>query len=223
MGSSGVPVVRQLFALPSHHTFLHAPHPVLTRLQRTETAGVQWPHIEDVDTLHLSENFETLKTGRLLGIRGNGTGLGTGWEKVGLGLDLCDRDLLANDVGRDSCSRLRFGNTEILAVGAGRTVELLEPFKNAGRIGLVTGLLVRGGLLVHVACERVNGASYDGSWSDLRRTKEVVKVRWARTRGATRLAAATAERCRNMARAIEVEWRLGGGWWAWWCVDVLLR
>jgi hypothetical protein len=39
--------------------------------------------------------------------------------------------------------------------------------------------------------------------------KEVVKERWAMARGATRLAAATAERCRNMARAIGVEWR---GW-----------
>lgn len=50
-----------------------------------------------------------------------------------------------------------------------------------------------------------------GSRIDLRRTKVVVKVRWAMARGATRLAAATAERCRNMARAIGVE-RRGFEW-----------
>jgi hypothetical protein len=53
-------------------------------VSRTETAGVQWPHVEDIDTLHLSENFETLKTGRLLGIGGNGTGLRTRGQKVRL-------------------------------------------------------------------------------------------------------------------------------------------
>jgi hypothetical protein len=63
---------------------------------RTETAGVQWPHVEDVDTLHLSENFETLKTGRLLGIGGDGTGLRTGGQKVGLGLDFYRMGLVSN-------------------------------------------------------------------------------------------------------------------------------
>jgi hypothetical protein len=58
-------------------------------LLRTETAGVQWPHVEDVNALHLSEDFETLKTGGLLGIGGNGTGLRTRGKKVGLSLDLC--------------------------------------------------------------------------------------------------------------------------------------
>jgi len=41
----------------------------------------------------------------------------------------------------------------------------------------------------------------------LRRTKVVVKVRRAMAAGAARLAAAMAERWRNMARAIGVEWR----------------
>jgi hypothetical protein len=87
-------------------------------LQRTEAAGVQWPHVEDVDTLHLSEHFETLKTGSLLSIGGNGTGLGTGWEKVLHALDLCSQALLAIDAGCDNCSRPLFGNTEIPIVGA---------------------------------------------------------------------------------------------------------
>lgn len=45
----------------------------------------------------------------------------------------------------------------------------------------------------------------------LRRTKVVVKVRRAMAAGAARLAAAMAERWRNMARAIGVEWRGGRG------------
>jgi hypothetical protein len=57
------------------------------RSTRTDTASIQWPHIEDVDTLHLSENFETLKTSGLFGIRGNSTRLSTWGKKVGLGLD----------------------------------------------------------------------------------------------------------------------------------------
>jgi hypothetical protein len=58
-------------------------------LLHTEAAGVQWSHIEDIDTLHLSEDFETLKTSGLLGIGGDGTGLRTGGKKVGVALDLC--------------------------------------------------------------------------------------------------------------------------------------
>jgi hypothetical protein len=58
-------------------------------LQRTETAGVERPHVEDVDALHLSEDFETLQTGGLLGIGGDGTGLRTRWQQVLLCLDLC--------------------------------------------------------------------------------------------------------------------------------------
>lgn len=39
----------------------------------------------------------------------------------------------------------------------------------------------------------------------------MLKARWAKARGATRLAAAMAERWTNMATAIGVEWR----GWAW--------
>jgi hypothetical protein len=69
---------------------------VLETALRTETAGVQWPHVEDVDTLHLSENFETLETGRLLSIGGNGTGLRTRGQKILLGLDFYRIDLVSN-------------------------------------------------------------------------------------------------------------------------------
>ena len=51
--------------------------------------GVQRPHIEDIYTLHLSEDFETLKTSGLLEIGRDGTGGGTGTEKVVKALDLC--------------------------------------------------------------------------------------------------------------------------------------
>jgi hypothetical protein len=57
--------------------------------QRTKTAGIEGPHVEDVDTLHLSEDFETLETGGLLGIGRDGTGLSTRGQQVGIGLDVC--------------------------------------------------------------------------------------------------------------------------------------
>jgi hypothetical protein len=58
-------------------------------LNRSEAAGVEGAHVEDVDAVHLTENLETLETGRLLEIGGDGTGLGTRTEEVVLGLDLC--------------------------------------------------------------------------------------------------------------------------------------
>ena len=54
---------------------------------RTPPAGIQWPHVEDVDALHLSENFETLETGRLLEVVGDRSGLSSWWQKVVHGLD----------------------------------------------------------------------------------------------------------------------------------------
>lgn len=68
---------------------IHQPWPCLSGTARhTETAGVQGPHVEDVDALHLSEDFETLETGGLLGIGGNGTGLSTRGKEVVHALDL---------------------------------------------------------------------------------------------------------------------------------------
>lgn len=59
------------------------------RRQRTLPAGIKRLHVEDVDTLHLSEDFKTLETGGLLDIGGDGALLGSGGEKVVVALDLC--------------------------------------------------------------------------------------------------------------------------------------
>jgi hypothetical protein len=77
MGSSGVPAV---ISMPS---MLYGVGGC------TKTAGVEGPHVEDIDALHLSEDFETLETGRLLGVGGNGTGLSTLGDEVLHGLDRC--------------------------------------------------------------------------------------------------------------------------------------
>lgn len=58
-------------------------------LQSALAAGVERPHVEDVDALHLSENLETLNTGGLLEVGGDGTGGSTGTAKVIYGLDVC--------------------------------------------------------------------------------------------------------------------------------------
>ena len=55
----------------------------------TFARGVEWAHIEDIDALHLSEDFQTLETSGLLEICGDGTGLSTRWEEVALALDVC--------------------------------------------------------------------------------------------------------------------------------------
>lgn len=59
-------------------------------LQRAQTAGIQWPHVEDVDTLHLSENLKTLNTGGLLEVGRDGTGGSTGADEIIYGLDVCE-------------------------------------------------------------------------------------------------------------------------------------
>lgn len=62
---------------------------------RAKAAGVERAHIEDIDTLHLTENLQTLQTGGLLEIGRDGTGLGTGTEEVVLSADLCGRILVS--------------------------------------------------------------------------------------------------------------------------------
>lgn len=52
-------------------------------------AGIKRTHVEDVNALHLSENFQTFQTGSLLEIGRDGTGLGTRTEKILVRLDLC--------------------------------------------------------------------------------------------------------------------------------------
>jgi hypothetical protein len=58
-------------------------------LHCSQTAGVKRAHVEDIDALHLSEDFETLQTGGLLEVGRDGAGSGARAEKVVLGLDLC--------------------------------------------------------------------------------------------------------------------------------------
>lgn len=54
----------------------------------TLAGGIKGTHVEDVDTLHLSDELQTLETGGLVDIGGNGTGLGTWSKEVLLALDL---------------------------------------------------------------------------------------------------------------------------------------
>jgi hypothetical protein len=54
----------------------------------TLAGGIKGTHVEDVNALHLSDEFQTLKTGGLLDVGGDGTRLGTGSEEVILDLDL---------------------------------------------------------------------------------------------------------------------------------------
>lgn len=67
------------------HTHSSSIHQIV----RTLPASIERAHVEDINTLHLSKNFETLKTSSLLEIGGHGTRLSTLGEKVGLGSDLC--------------------------------------------------------------------------------------------------------------------------------------
>lgn len=60
-------------------------------LHRALAGGVEGTHVEDVDTLHLAENLETLETGGLLEVGRDGADLGAGSEEVFLSLDLCRR------------------------------------------------------------------------------------------------------------------------------------
>lgn len=50
---------------------------------------VQRAHVEDINALHLSEDFQTLQTSGLLDIGRDGTSGSTGSDKVILGLDIC--------------------------------------------------------------------------------------------------------------------------------------
>lgn len=59
------------------------------------SGGVEGSHVEDVNALHLSDKFQTLKTGGLLNVRGDGTGLSTGSNEVIFSLDFFKRKNLA--------------------------------------------------------------------------------------------------------------------------------
>jgi hypothetical protein len=64
------------------------PHPI--PCVRTLPAGIKRAQVEDIHALHLSKDFETLKTSGLLEVGRHGTGRGTGLgQKVLLAGDLC--------------------------------------------------------------------------------------------------------------------------------------
>lgn len=55
----------------------------------TDAAGVQRPHVEDVDALHFTEDFEAFETRGLLEVCGDGTGFTALGQKVVFVGDFC--------------------------------------------------------------------------------------------------------------------------------------
>lgn len=62
----------------------------------TFPTSIQRFHVEDVNALHFTEDFETLETGGLVEVGGDGTGLGSGGEEVFFCLDVCGRGEAVN-------------------------------------------------------------------------------------------------------------------------------
>lgn len=58
-------------------------------LERALAAGVEGPHVEDVDALHLAEDLEALEARALLEVGGDGAGEGAGGKEVVGGFDGC--------------------------------------------------------------------------------------------------------------------------------------
>lgn len=58
---------------------------------RTNAAGVQRSHVEDVHALHLAQDLQALETGGLLEVGGDGAGRSARREKVIVAGDLCMR------------------------------------------------------------------------------------------------------------------------------------
>lgn len=59
-------------------------------MEYTLSRSVQGPHVENVNALHFTDEFETLETGGLVDVRGDSSGLGTGGHQVFFGFDFCD-------------------------------------------------------------------------------------------------------------------------------------
>jgi hypothetical protein len=53
------------------------------------SGSIEGSHVEDVNALHLSDKFQTLKTGGLLDVRRDGAGLSTRSNEVLFTLDIC--------------------------------------------------------------------------------------------------------------------------------------
>lgn len=60
--------------------------------RRTLPGRVQRPHVEDVDSLHLADEFETLETGGLVDVCGDSSGFGARGNQIVFLVDLCDAD-----------------------------------------------------------------------------------------------------------------------------------
>lgn len=96
MGSAMVPFQLLASISPLPHLqyipniAMHRAHAREVWVSLTGTAGVERPHVEDVNPLHFTQNLNTLETSGLLEIGGDGTGLGSLGEEVVLILDLCN-------------------------------------------------------------------------------------------------------------------------------------
>jgi hypothetical protein len=53
-------------------------------------AGIQRLHVEDINTLHLAQDFQALQSGSLIEIGRDGANGRSGRKEVGVGLDLCE-------------------------------------------------------------------------------------------------------------------------------------
>ena len=60
----------------------------------TNATSVQRPHVENVNALHLAHNLQTLETGGLLEIGGDGTRLRAADEEVLFTRDVCAGELV---------------------------------------------------------------------------------------------------------------------------------
>jgi len=132
IGSSGVPIIHQPSFPPSHQLFSRRSCSIGFLLKRTEAASIQRLHVEDVNALHLSQDFETLQTGSLFEVGRHGTGLRTRRQKISLSLDLYKDKISAIGLVFSPLHRNRGQAREsgIATLGIRHTADLLVAFYN---------------------------------------------------------------------------------------------
>lgn len=177
----------------------------------TFAGSIQWLHVEDINALHLSQDFETLESGRLLEIGGDGPWRSTGANEIFFGLDFCI--LLSRQLLHSHCT------PRVLTIHSKR--KLNGSMKRAFKLLDLSGRCSWRSFGGISWCSRVSteGASFSGGMlikvgELVRRTKDVVKLRLMTGFTAARRAAATAERWRNMAASIGVGVGGGGRLWS---------
>jgi hypothetical protein len=69
-----------------------------------QSACVERSHVEDINPLHLSQNFQTFQTGGLLEVGRDGTTGSSGRKQIGLGFDLFAQSVLFRRSRTDSSS-----------------------------------------------------------------------------------------------------------------------